>query len=287
LDAFQGIPQPPPPAPPPYFAKQLMMLIPVPGQTQGQTATGLGGLASVSPGPVAPPSALAVNDSFTPPPAANPLQNGPPATMLNPNPVSQGATGLGDLAPSSASPASQGQNTPPVSGGIPDAADGSMAWSSDNGKTIYIFRPNDMSLEKRTGGTPSWRDNSPGNLGMSKQAEIGHFDVFPAGQEPVRRAIYDSEQTGWDSLYRHVFEQGPSGETLEHMIRQRYATGTGDNPSGYLSFVSNNSRLSPDTVLNSLNAQQRIDILNAIKLRENWTAGSQSGSQFLTANGWK
>lgn len=156
---------------------------------------------------------------------------------------------------------------------------GPYAWSDNNGRTVYIARP-DNSLEVRTGGTLTWRNNNPGNVRNSTQ-EIGQND-----SQSGRLAIFDTPEAG--QAAQSDLLSGPmySGLTIGGMIG-KYAPPSENDTAAYIANVERHSGLGQSMPMVSLDDQQRADLLNAMRTQEGYRVGTVQRGYYNPFGSWQ
>lgn len=187
---------------------------------------------------------------------------------------------LGSL-PSDAAASSQG-GILPDSGGVnlgqarfddPHPVRPPYAWSDDNGRTVYIQRP-DHSLEIRQGGTLTWRNNNPGNLRFAENA-IGQND---SKNGPF--AIFENPDVGAATQNQVLF--GPRYKNLSISdALYRYAPPSDHNDTeAYIADVTHRTGLDRSTILNTFTDAQRATYTNAIRAHEGIKAGNSTTAYY-------
>jgi hypothetical protein len=154
-------------------------------------------------------------------------------------------------------------------GESPNWFDASGAWAFGDGP-VCIVQP-DGTLEIRTGGSLSWRDNNPGNIRPgfyaardgslgTNYSQNGPFAIFPdlpTGEDALTDLL--SSKYGEDSLSTALSAYAPPGE---------------NNTAAYISNVSNVLNVSPSTVINTLSDIQFENLEGAIVTQEDFYSGT-------------
>lgn len=126
---------------------------------------------------------------------------------------------------------------------------------------------------RRDGGSRSWRNNNPGNIVKGPycdgQGAIGDDGTF---------AIFPDEQKGFDAIVTLLGRPTYVDRTLRGAIH-RYAPPHENDSDGYAAFVSQQTGLAPDTVLNTLSPAELVSIANAIRDMEGWKPGVEERDQ--------
>jgi hypothetical protein len=157
-------------------------------------------------------------------------------------------------------------------------SDQPYAWSDDHGATVHIWRP-DNSLETRTGGTLTWRDNNPGNL-RTVRSEIG---VNNSVNGPF--AIFENPETGAAAQSRDALGPKYQNLTIGDAIKE-YAPAKENDTEAYISDVEKRTGLDRGTVLNTFNDAQRADYLNALRAHEGFKPGTSSMAYYNPFGRW-
>ena len=153
-----------------------------------------------------------------------------------------------------------------------------FAWSDDQGRTVYISLP-DNSLEIRTGGTLTWRDNNPGDL-RTVRSEIG---VNNSVHGPL--AIFENPETGAAAQGRDALGPKYQNLTIGKAI-EKYAPPKENDTEAYISDVEKRTGLGRGTVLNTFNDAQRADYLNALREHEGFKPGTSSVAYYYPFGRW-
>jgi hypothetical protein len=134
--------------------------------------------------------------------------------------------------------------------------------------TDVVVQYSDGTLETRTGGSRSWRNNNPGNLrmsGFSKNngaiGEAGGFSVFP------------DEKTGNKALSNLLHTDPYRNLTINGVI-SRYACPDENDTKNYQDFLERVTGLSGNTNMNTLNNKQFDSVVGAIRKMEGWNTGT-------------
>jgi hypothetical protein len=153
--------------------------------------------------------------------------------------------------------------------------------SQTNGTDRVIARDNNL-IEKRSGGTRSWRNNNPGNLRFANQTGA-------IGQDNDGFAIFNSLEEGEAARKKQVFElDGVKRKlTIKQMI-EKYAPKSENDTPRYIKIVSEAAGVSADTKLVDLTPDQQNKVMTAMKKHEGFKEGVVSvspnkGTSNLTA----
>lgn len=146
--------------------------------------------------------------------------------------------------------------------------------SSDISEIIYagpgynVVRLADGSVVRQAGAR-NWRNNNPGNI------EYGSFArSYGAIGTDGRFAVFPSYQAGRAAKEALLFNSnGYSGMTISQAIN-RYAPPSENNTSAYINSVSSAVGVSADTLMSTLNAQQRTAMLDAMQRVEGFAVGT-------------
>lgn len=131
----------------------------------------------------------------------------------------------------------------------------------------------DGNIEMRTGGNITWRTNNPAKIMWSPWAEKQGAHQ-PGKDQSV--AIFPTEELGQRANYILLFEsRAYSHLTLADAIKKYSPADKGYNPARYLEFLKAETNINQDKVLSSLDEEDRLRILDAIKKYEGWTEGRQ------------
>jgi RHS repeat-associated protein len=126
----------------------------------------------------------------------------------------------------------------------------------------------DGTIEVRSGGSRTWRNNNPGALVpspfSSDQGSIGTAGGF---------AVFPNEQTGQQALITRL-EQMKSQKFTVNSAIEKWAPPNENNTVAYQKFIQNTTGLSGDTKLSSVNSAQLESIANLIRRYEGWKIGS-------------
>ncbi|HEY1722537.1 MAG TPA: hypothetical protein VGG27_14940 [Magnetospirillaceae bacterium] len=126
----------------------------------------------------------------------------------------------------------------------------------------------DGTTETRSGGTPAWRNNNPGNIECSTAAMsygaigcAGGFVVFP------------DEATGTQAMQSLLHSSKYAPLTLDAAIA-RWAPPKENNTARYQALVQQWTGLSGSSVIGTLSADQLTSVIGAIKRMEGWQVGT-------------
>ena len=135
-----------------------------------------------------------------------------------------------------------------------------------NNSTIYIT-PNGERI-KRTGGSPAWRNNNPGNIRKSKFAlqhgAIGSTDKW---------AVFPDEETGLNAIVDLLQTKTYMNLTIKEAINKWAPVSDGNNPNSYAEHIAQKTGLTPESRINSLTNSDLKKISRAIQQIEGWKPG--------------
>lgn len=146
-----------------------------------------------------------------------------------------------------------------------------MFVSAERGKgRSVVYRRNDGGILIRTGGTPAWRNNNPGNIRSSSFAKengaIGNSDGF---------AIFPDYETGSRALAR-LLRGGKYRDLSIFDAIARYAPAKDKNDvANYRKLVRQLTKLELDRKVKSLTATEFQKVVEAIQRIEGWSPGSE------------
>lgn len=138
-------------------------------------------------------------------------------------------------------------------------------------KYYLLLRQSDESLELRTGGNPSWRNNNPGKISFNNFARS-----YGAIGNDGPMAVFGSYDEGRKALEDLLFasELGYKSLSLGSAIKRFAPAKQGYNPVNYIKAIVKDAKVSEKTVMTMFTADQRGDIMDAIQKFENFTAGN-------------
>jgi hypothetical protein len=138
-------------------------------------------------------------------------------------------------------------------------------------KYYFAMKKPDGTFEVRTGGSISWRYNNPGKLLYDNFAKTHKAIGFDGSF-----AIFASEDDGMAALESYLFESdfGYKDLSLENAIKKFAPTKDGYNPRTYLNYILSHSKVKAKTVLSTMTADDRADVLTAIRDYEHWIVGN-------------
>ncbi|HET7632725.1 MAG TPA: RHS repeat-associated core domain-containing protein, partial [Gemmatimonadaceae bacterium] len=120
----------------------------------------------------------------------------------------------------------------------------------------------DSTEEVRSGGTPAWRNNNPGNL-RSSSLQAGVVRGF---------AVFNNRATGNEAMWEQVDRDAARGLTLGEFIN-KYAPNSENNTRRYIDVVSRASGVAIGTKLSDLTEVSLSDVIRAMQVHEGWSAG--------------
>ena len=140
-----------------------------------------------------------------------------------------------------------------------------LAHRASNGDVVITG--DDGSVETRSGGSLSWRNNNPGNMraGVDGYDSIGRNAGF---------AIFPDETTGMGAMVANLQTDRYQSQTVGGAIATWAPGSDGNNPARYAAQVSNWTGLDVSTRMSQLNASQLNSVANAIKRYEGWRPGT-------------
>ena len=109
-----------------------------------------------------------------------------------------------------------------------------------------------------TPGTLANSNNNPGNIRWGYDPSNGKGLPGQVGVDGNGFAIFSSPEAGWQELYRQLTLKANSGATVSSAI-SAWAPSSENDTSNYISFVSSNLGVSPNTPLNSLGSGNPLD----------------------------
>jgi hypothetical protein len=172
---------------------------------------------------------------------------------------------------SSQAPIDLAQATGPSTSGsdqLPGTKQRSVALSAATAapKLIEITYDDD-TIEIRSGGTASWRNNNPTNL------EYGEFSRRNGAiGSDGRFAIFPSEEIGKRAALANLSRPEYQANTINKVIEKWAPPGENDT-AAYQRFVRDQTGLSGDTRLSSLTQPQLERLYEVIKRFEGWKVG--------------
>ncbi|MGH7743527.1 MAG: hypothetical protein ACREQ5_01715 [Candidatus Dormibacteria bacterium] len=144
----------------------------------------------------------------------------------------------------------------------------SIANPDTPGKNDVVIQRDDGTIEVRSGGSVSWRDNNPGNMisGVGPYASIGMNQGF---------AVFPDYQTGYDAMvYNLEYDPRYQSGTVGSAIATWAPASVGNDPVTYANTVSSWTGLSINTPMNSLTLPQMQSVAGAIQRYEGWNPGT-------------
>lgn len=121
-------------------------------------------------------------------------------------------------------------------------------------------------METRTGGSRAWRNNNPGNIaqGSSLPGNIGSAGGF---------TVFGSEAVGQTAVSGNLRRSAYQSLTLDGAI-EKWAPKKNNPTAKYQRLVQDQTGLSGQTVINTLNQDQLDSVANAIRMMEGWKPGT-------------
>jgi hypothetical protein len=139
----------------------------------------------------------------------------------------------------------------------------------DENKNVVI-QYDDGSSEIRSGGTPAWRNNNPGNM-LYRDFTRANGAIGRDG----RFAIFPDSDTGYQAMIVRLSSPQWNDYTLSDAIHiWAPDSEPGNNPDQYAAFVSRRSGLALDRQLGSMTASEIDSMAQAMKIREGWKPGT-------------
>lgn len=128
------------------------------------------------------------------------------------------------------------------------------------------------SVERRTGGTISWRYHNPGNIKFAKFAKE-HGAIGPGdGGHAVFPNFNMGEQAMNDLIFTDV--RGFNTKSILEMLSIYAPTSDGNDPAGYAKFVAKRIGVATSTKINDLSPRQKADMIEAMKVAEGFKEGT-------------
>lgn len=140
-------------------------------------------------------------------------------------------------------------------------------------KKYYIIAENtDGSIEKRTGGSHSWRINNPLRISFGKFTEglgaigsDGKYAVFPTlviGQKAAEVLLFETPKAGFSN--KNVFDALKKFSTLDDNKAEEYANE-----------ILKETKISKDSLMTSLKENERLKLINVIEEAEEFKVGKE------------
>lgn len=143
-----------------------------------------------------------------------------------------------------------------------------VAVTYENRATIYIKQ--DGTKIKRSGGSPSWRNNNPGNIRKS----IAAYDSSVIGTTD-KWAVYPDEETGLEAITRLLRSKNYRNLTVQGAIHRWAPCSDGNNPENYTKRVSKMTGLNANAKIADLDNKDLKQIARAIQQVEGWIVGTE------------
>lgn len=134
--------------------------------------------------------------------------------------------------------------------------------------TIYIKK--DGTKIKRSGGSPAWRNNNPGNI---RKAIAAHDSSVIGTTEEW--AVYPDEETGLEAITRLLRSKNYRNLTVKDAIHRWAPWSDGNNPENYTKRVSKMTGLNANAKIADLNDKDLKQIARAIQQVEGWIVGTE------------
>jgi hypothetical protein len=128
----------------------------------------------------------------------------------------------------------------------------------------------DGSIEIRTGGTPAWRNNNPGNIRFLGTFARNHGAI---GRDDNGFAIFPDEATGEAALKSEMKETGYASKTIDQFVARRSPPEENDTPH-IQAMVRAFSGLPGNAIVGQLNDDQLGRLSAAIRRTEGWRVGT-------------
>ncbi|MGH7035819.1 MAG: hypothetical protein ACREFL_18970 [Stellaceae bacterium] len=165
---------------------------------------------------------------------------------------------------------SGGGNGSASTGVIPAADNQPTPSGRSGGHRTTIISHGDGTIETRSGGTPAWRNNNPGNMKAGRFTDShgaigsdGTFAVFPDADTDYQ-AIQDrwsAPQHGQLTIAQAISTWAPKGKDA-------------NDPDSYANFVSRQTGLPLATKLGALTPEQVESVARAIRRKEGTVPGT-------------
>nr|MBQ0091086.1 hypothetical protein [Candidatus Enterousia merdequi] len=134
--------------------------------------------------------------------------------------------------------------------------------------TIYVHK--DGYKVKRSGGSPAWRNNNPGNIRKSQFA----YDAGAIG-ETDKWAVFPDETTGLNAVVKLLRSKKYNNLSLSAAISRYAPSKDSNNPVRYANTVSKKTGISTNTILNTLSDNDLQRIARAMRDVEGWIVGTE------------
>lgn len=159
----------------------------------------------------------------------------------------------------------------PISAPSESLNSNSLVLSVESGKGYVIYIKKDGTKIKRSGGSPAWRNNNPGNIIKSKfAAENGAVGI--AG----RFAVFPNEETGLQATIKLLRGKNYINLSLRQVYQKWAPAGDGNNnPDRYANTVSKLSGIPLNKRINELNDDEMMRVARAMQKVEGWTPGTE------------
>lgn len=154
-----------------------------------------------------------------------------------------------------------------------------MAQEMEPGDVVSILGIDHVFYEDvmRTRGTPSWKNNNPGNIVSSGEAE--GYGAYQGKRNDIF-AIFPSEEQGFSAIQRFLSRR--KEKTILQMMQVYAPSGHGsNNPEVYAQQIEAAIGVSTNTPVSQLSENQIADFAREIKRIEGWREGQVHGPDNL------
>lgn len=146
----------------------------------------------------------------------------------------------------------------------------------DAKKFAVILKNDDGTVERRYGGSVSWRQNNPGLLAFGSHSKShGALEVMNGA------SIFPSYEAGRKALYTWLFESDMKTNTLTFFVRRMYPK----DIETVFNAVVEATKAKPDSKLEDLTEDQRQKAVDAIQKALDWRVGN--AKVYKTEAEWK
>lgn len=136
-----------------------------------------------------------------------------------------------------------------------------------------VISYNDGTQDIRSGGTPAWRNNNPGNLRIGNQGSSYRRGAVGTS---LGFAVFPSENAGASALHSLLQSKPYQTKILDQAIAA-FALPSENNTAAYQGTIRRAVGVSGDTKLSELSAEEMQQLEAAIRRHEGWKEGSVSG----------
>lgn len=137
----------------------------------------------------------------------------------------------------------------------------------------------DGSVETRSGGTPAWRNNNPGNIRAGDWAN-NHGSL---GSGAGGFAVFPDRATGRQAMMDNLRSPSYQGLTVGDAIARWAPAADHNDPVAYANNVQQWTGVPSNTPMNTLTPGQLGSVANAIERQEGWQAGQVTTAPAVTA----